>query len=164
MFFSTRQWTLFVMALLCSTIKGDDQAVVVDESTNPIELARQICINSRDTCLNLVFPLIELEKSSLFNIELNNWQYNEACGCPLPPQTKLSHLQYFHIPKSGTSINWFLRDYFDNCNSVNMGIVSLSEDPCPLWLETVNKHLPPTPSLSPLTTLYHVLYYFPLLS
>lgn len=134
----TRQWTLFVIALLLLKTKGNDQVVVVDTFTNPTELAKQICINSRDTCQNLVFPLIELEMHSLFNSELKDWRYNAACGCSLPPQIKLSHLQYFHIPKSGTSINWFLRDYFDNCN-VDLGS-SLSDDPCSSWLETVNAH------------------------
>ena len=37
--------------------------------------------------------------------------------------------QYFHIPKTGTSINYFLHDYFDNCSTYAHKI-----SPCPVWL------------------------------
>lgn len=135
----TVKWLLlFVITQWPLYSNGIDQLVVVDESTNPMELSRQICINSRDSCQNLVLPLIQLEKYSLFNIKLDNWRHNEACGCLLPPQTKQSYLQYFHIPKSGTSINWFFRDYFENCNDEVNVRVNVSGDPCPTWLETVS--------------------------
>jgi hypothetical protein len=49
----------------------------------------------------------------------------------MPPQNKLPLIQFLHIPKTGTSINWFLHDYFD----------SLPENatvPCMKWLGTVS--------------------------
>ena len=43
-------------------------------------------------------------------------------------------IQFFHIPKTGTSINWFLHDYF-NCLERN------ATQPCMKWLETVRETL-----------------------
>jgi len=124
-----------IITLCCFRGEGNEQTVTVDSSTTPPALAQDICINSRDTCLNFVLPVIELQKFLLFSSNLTDWHYNEACGCFLPPQTKLSNLQYFHIPKSGTSINWFLRDYFDDCEGGSPSLIS--EDPCPSWLTNV---------------------------
>jgi hypothetical protein len=50
--------------------------------------------------------------------------------CTMPPQEKLPTLQFLHIPKTATSINWFLHDYFD-CLPPN------ASSPCMKWLETV---------------------------
>jgi hypothetical protein len=47
----------------------------------------------------------------------------------MPPQQRLQSLQYLHIPKAGTSLNWFLHDYFD-CLDAN------ATSPCMKWLET----------------------------
>lgn len=56
-------------------------------------------------------------------------------------------LQYLHIPKAGTSVNWFLRDYFGSaCASAfssssdrTAAVTEQQEEgnPCPEWLHTV---------------------------
>lgn len=59
-------------------------------------------------------------------------------SCLFPRQERLDALQYLHIPKAGTAINWFLHDYF-HCSGEDE--VSPSPDPCPRWLETVSMQL-----------------------
>ena len=66
--------------------------------------------------------------------------YTKFCGlilnirCHLPPRKKEETLQFLHIPKTGTSVNWFLRDYFD-CT------VSNDSNPCDEWLQTVKNEV-----------------------
>ena len=117
---------------LFKTCEGFEQEVLVQESTDSIALSKQICAYSTFTCTNFVRPVIELQKHEKYGHDLLGWRFNDACKIFLPPQVKLPVLQYFHIPKSGTSINWFLRDYFDGC-----GVKSKEEDPCPVWLKNV---------------------------
>jgi hypothetical protein len=55
-------------------------------------------------------------------------------------------LQYLHVPKAGTSVNWFLRDYFGGAcaseqlhnTSRDRGSSQLEDNPCPEWLHTVS--------------------------
>lgn len=125
----------FIFAVLWLA-KGKEHEVFVDTATIPLALASEICRNSGNKCTKLVRPLIELQKFSLFNSELKDWTHNEACGCHMPPQLKLPNLQYFHVPKCGTSINWFLIDYFDDCGRIE-AVHSPRQEPCPRWLQNV---------------------------
>ena len=59
--------------------------------------------------------------------------YHLKKRCDLPPRDQQPLLQYLHIPKTSTSINWFLHDYFDCFNQFND-----SNEPCSKWLENVN--------------------------
>ena len=129
--------TVWYCKLTSIAAESFEQEVAVQESTNPLELTKKLCVNSRNTCSNFVHPIIELQKFHLYNTELKDWVPSAACGCMLPPQLKLPHLQYFHIPKCGTSLNWFLRDYFDNCD-IQSPNEAHSNDPCPSWLENVS--------------------------
>jgi len=54
----------------------------------------------------------------------------------MPPRQKEEVLQYLHIPKTGTSLNWFLRDYFNFLSEEELKTNSMT-DPCLNWLQTV---------------------------
>lgn len=104
--------------------KGSD----FSESSDSRWKAEEVCLDSRNACIRYVFPVLELDKSMSRGVKLENWRESRFCNCAMPSQEKLGYLQYFHIPKCGTSINWFLRDYFGNCEEDE------SSDPCPRWL------------------------------
>lgn len=97
------------------------------DSTNPEDLARTGCNQDYESCYHIAVAAIQLQKSRMFSSALEGWSWSDTCGCSLPPREKQQVLQYLHIPKSSTSINWFLHDYFE-CTAQN------STEPCPRWL------------------------------
>lgn len=117
-------------------------------------LARTSCRDSVfESCVELTEAAIQLEKNKQFGHLLVNWKYNEICGfpmmqhfdflvisyehilirCYMPPRRKKEMLQFMHIPKTGTSFNYLLHDYF--------GCLSLENntDGCVQWLDRANK-------------------------
>jgi hypothetical protein len=71
--------------------------------------------------------------------------YLFSCMLPTTVRRKPA-LQYLHVPKAGTSVNWFLRDYFgEACASEGLMHNTsgdrgprLEDNPCPEWLHTVS--------------------------
>lgn len=83
--------------------------------TNTMNLVSLACEGKYQSCSRLSIPAIDFYKLENFQIPLYNYRYNEICKCLLPPQSKVKQLQLLHIPKTGTSINWLLHSYFDDC-------------------------------------------------
>jgi hypothetical protein len=104
----------------------------INASTDPYELAVQYCSERPPNCMHLVVNYIERVQARRLNLTLPGWSYDEHCKCYRPPRLeKLSYLQFMHIPKTGTSINWALHGYFD-CE------LSTRTDPCSQHLRNVN--------------------------
>jgi hypothetical protein len=112
--------------MLGSNISQADHHLIDDEVTvsfdiyndsDPLILAQQGCRGQYPSCMAMSVPVLRLAMNRQFQHPLSGWQYSEYCQCNMPPQDKQHVLQYLHVPKSGTSINWFLHDYFDNCTS-----------------------------------------------
>jgi len=102
---------------------------VVHPDTDAVAVSEVGCAGKRISCSYFARPLIELQKHELFGGPLHSWRYCDTCRCMMPPQTRLDKIQFLHIPKTGTSINWFFHDYFDCA-------ISNSSQPCSQWLES----------------------------
>ena len=111
--------------------KGSD----FSESSDSRWKARRSLSGFKKCLHSICISVLELDKSMSRGVKLENWRESRFCNCAMPSQEKLGYLQYFHIPKCGTSINWFLRDYFGNCEEDE------SSDPCPRWLSNVSRIL-----------------------
>ena len=124
----------FTLSLLLRySIKADLVSVEILPDSNPSELADAQCPSEFDYCRPLLTHSADLYQYKQYNKPLTNWNYNEICQCMFPPQsnaTKLKVIQYLHIPKTGTSFNFFLHSYFDNCSTDET-------HPCPHWLTNV---------------------------
>lgn len=130
--------------------------VKIDRETSAWHLAREKCQNEREWCTNLVEPAIQLVMNNLYDYPLISWKWSETCKygnfclilnsiypiltlsfdrCLTPGLTEnLNVIQYLHIPKSGTVINWYLRDYL-NCSADDLDF----SPPCSEWLDTVSE-------------------------
>ena len=121
------------MFSLLHNTASDLVSVEILPDSNPSELAESHCPLKFDYCKPLLTHSAELYQYKQYNKPLTNWSYNEICQCMFPPQsnaTKLKVIQYLHIPKTGTSFNYFLHSYFDNCSTDET-------HPCPHWLTNV---------------------------
>lgn len=117
--------------------KVDDKVYFqITADSNPYLLAKNNCKNEYPNCMNLAVPTIELILFEKYGKPLSShgnhdqkWKYNQLCHCMFPPTPfqKPGLFQYFHIPKTGTSINFFLHDFFENCSTS-------TKIPCPKWL------------------------------
>ena len=115
------------------SVIADIQGLVVSVSTNPYLLAQDICKNSSDSCMYIAVNAIERKKSILLGEALEGWRLADQCHCMMPPRlAKLPLLQFLHIPKTGSSINWALAGYFDNCSETFSTL-----NPCPRHLTDV---------------------------
>jgi hypothetical protein len=116
------------------TVKnGDAVTFNIYEDSDAFQLGLAGCKNEPDNCMYLAVNAIERYKSGLYGSQLEGWRYNEVCKCQMPPRPeKQELLQFLHIPKTGTSLNWFLHDYFiEDCGA------NESPDPCPRHLANV---------------------------
>jgi hypothetical protein len=110
---------------------GEYTNLDIHESSDPHALAVLSCAGSLfESCYDLSKAAIELEKNRLFEHPLVDWTYSDICGCYMPPREKKKALQFLHIPKTGTSFNYILHDYFD-CLSLH----GLGSDGCADWLD-----------------------------
>lgn len=94
------------------------------ESADAHTSAALLCEDKAASCYPILSGALELEKHRAFGSALQGWVESSLCKCLMPPREKQEMLQYLHIPKTGTSINWFLHDYFDNCGANE-------SNPCP---------------------------------
>jgi hypothetical protein len=109
---------MLICYLFAIESQGNEEVAIefeISEDTDAHQLAQQGCLSRYLSCERLAVPSIQKYKHMRFGNELYNWRYNEHCRCNFPPQKALSKLQYLHIPKTGTSFNWLLHSYFDNC-------------------------------------------------
>ncbi len=107
--------------------------VVIELNSDPNLLAIEACGDKYSSCVLNTINAIKLQKHLLYGVPLQDWTISEVCGgCLMPskPLQTLDVIQYLHIPKCGTSINFFLHDYFENCSTSR-------SDPCPRWLTSV---------------------------
>jgi hypothetical protein len=110
----------------------------------------------RKSCFRTLEPALALRRAlESENSAPKDWRFDKTCGCHLPPRQALTVIQYLHIPKTGTSINWFLHDYYGHfCHKPNSTLLTsnfgpeedgtLPVPPCPRWLsspEEANKGL-----------------------
>lgn len=103
----------------------------VNETSDPIKVANEGCKNYERYCIFIAANSIQLFMAEHFNHKLIDWRYDDLCSCSMPPRyNRVEPLQYLHIPKCGTSFNWYLHNYFKECprNETH---------PCPQWMETV---------------------------
>ena len=106
-----------------------------DENSDPFVIAEESCQNEYMSCMYTAVNAVERVQALRYNKELKGWRYNEHCNCSLPPRLqKQEILQFFHIPKTGTALNWFLHDYFENCT--DMMQTENGGEPCSRWLES----------------------------
>lgn len=128
-------YLLACISLLNGVIVEDEAAIEFEilPDTDPVVLGELGCQNRYPSCARLAVPSIQKFKNIKYGDELLNWRYNSHCQCDLPPQKALSKIQFVHIPKTGTSLNWILHSYFDNC------LVNLS-NPCSSFLTNVSYH------------------------
>ena len=139
------------MISLLHNTASDLVSVEILPDSNPSELADAQCPSEFDYCKPLLTHSAELYQYKQYNKPLTSWGYNEICNSMFPPQTnatKLKVIQYLHIPKTGTSFNFFLHSYFDNCSTDET-------HPCPNWLTNVRYYLY---SSIPLISSYLILY------
>lgn len=101
-----------------------------DEYSDSEAVARNACIGKSSTCFVLASKAVERSISEQFGKELTGWRYNDICQCQLPSRKKIEVIQYLHIPKTATSINFFFQDYFDSCPKSD-------ETPCPFHISNV---------------------------
>ncbi len=119
-----------IFVLLCS-IKTESVVFEIEVDSDPNILAADGCVGQFPSCFPIASGSIELFKAKQFNLSLTKWKFNKYCNCSFPPRREKLHIiQYLHIPKTGSSINWFLHDYYD-C-FVN------SSNPCSSFLSTVS--------------------------
>ena len=139
-FDSTRMKSSIYLAYTLSllhNLSSDLVSVEILPDSNPSELADAQCPSEFEYCRPLLTHSAELYQYKQYSKPLINWTYNEICRCMFPPHsnaTKLKVIQYLHIPKTGTSFNFFLHSYFDNCSTDET-------HPCPHWLTNVRIYL-----------------------
>ena len=147
----------FTLSLLLRySVKADLVSVEILPDSNPSELADAQCPSEFEYCKPLLTHSAELYLYKQYNKPLTNWSYNEICQCMFPPQTNatmLKVIQFLHIPKTGTSFNFFLHSYFDNCSTDET-------HPCPYWLTNVRYYLYyyTAASLSTILISYHTIH------
>ena len=113
-----------------------------EEIDDPFAFARSTCTGKYINCLPMVSHAVQVYQAKSFGIPLvagfDGWKQNDHCGCSIPakPRTSMSMFQLVHIPKTGSSINYFLHDYFPGCELPNN-----ATNPCPLALESTVQYL-----------------------
>ena len=105
------------------------------EDTDPEVVAVEACRDMPfEDCHSMMVSAIELQQHILFSKPLHNWTYSNICGCKMPPRKQKDILQFLHIPKSGTSFNFLLHDYF-NC----LTLPGMESDGCEKWLKDADE-------------------------
>lgn len=119
----------FILSIvtISSGIENDPIAFEITATSDVLEVASRGCQGQYQSCMRLAAPGIELYSHHNFGTPLDNWRYDKYCKCSMPKQEKLDIIQYLHIPKTSTSINWALHAYFEDCK-VNMS------NPCSAFL------------------------------
>lgn len=136
------------------TRDGEYIDIAIYADSDPLRLVELSCRdNIFESCKQYVLSAVMLEKSRLFGHPLQDWSYSDICRyvlplhlilksliklnmlcgfyrCHMPPREKKAALQHLHIPKTGTSFNFILHDYF-NCS-----VDPTSSQGCREWLES----------------------------
>ena len=136
-----RVLSIFSLLLTVASLEMDKK-IEFDENSDPYLLAKDGCINEYESCMIMAEKSIERYQARMYNKELIGWRFNKYCDCSLPKRDeKLEVIQFLHIPKTGTSLNWFFRDYFGNCtDDINSESGDFSsEEPCVKWLSNVSR-------------------------
>lgn len=129
-------WGILFYSFSSQEMSANESVTVeFSEDSDIWEITEDACLGRPAYCKNLLYGSLELEMSKLYGKPLSSWKWSEPCGCMMPQnRTKLKHIQHMHVPKAGSSINWFFRDYFD-CDD------QVEDVPCPIALEQVILHI-----------------------
>jgi hypothetical protein len=99
----------------------------LDATSDPYQLSLGLCQTLPRNCMYLAVNYLEREQARQFQLPLPGWIFDPLCNSMRPPRLeKLPYIQFMHIPKTGTSINWALHGYFD-CDVDEL-------TPCPISL------------------------------
>ena len=112
--------------------------VEFDENSDPYTIASGVCNGKPKSCFILLEAAIILNQNKLYRKELKHWRWVEEFQIWMPPREKETLFQHFHIPKTGTSIVWFLSDYLE-CESDPFNPCSVSTTTVHISLLCINK-------------------------
>ena len=111
--------------------------------TNPDDEAELLCKGAIDSCKAYVKFAIErllVKKygaSATFLVNKKLDVINPICNILMPVREKPKIVEYLHIPKAGTSLNWILQNYWEDC----LQSPPDSGDPCPRWFDSLEDQM-----------------------